>query len=402
MIKKLRIKIITLIVSIFAIVIFVFATGISIYSTHKIKIEFYNSIQMELKNYDRPAEEDKVMIGEGSTGGRNVEVCVIEKNKETNELAIKSENYYIDDNLLENVVNDVISAKTKSGELKKYKLAFACDENKDNIIVAVADISHINKEMASIWITSMSLSFLLVLIIFLVSLVLSKIIIKPVESSIDEQKRFIADASHELKTPLTVISANNKILLDKFKKNKDAVEWLESSQEEIKDMNLIVSDMLALAKTDSKENITKKKANISKIAKQVCLQFDAVAYDKNIFLNFDIADDLEFVCNEVLIKRLFVILVDNAIKYEQYGGSVNIKLFKENDKYIFLVKNSGSLIPSEDLPHIFERFYRVDKSRSSSGTGLGLAIAKNIASIHGGNIIATSNEKEGTIFKVIL
>ena len=175
-------------------------------------------------------------------------------------------------------------------------------------------------------------------------------------------------------------------------------EWLNSTSEEIKIMNDVLRDMLTLAQGEALSGITKVNADVSKIADGICLQFDAVAFEKNITLESRIQENVFADCDEKMIRRLFTILIDNAVKYEPEGGKVFVALQKNGNKTTFAVRNFGSTVKKEDLPHLFERFYRAGKSRSGGGVGLGLAIAKNIADLHGGTIKAASSETTGTLF----
>ena len=179
----------------------------------------------------------------------------------------------------------------------------------------------------------------------------------------------------------------------------EMVKVLESSNEEIELMSSIINDMLTLAKSENINEVSKENINISKLASKVCLQFDTVAFEKNIKLSYEIEEEIYMFSNEKMMKQLFMILVDNAIKYEIENGEVSIKLKIVNNKIIFVVNNKNSEISEEDLPHIFDRFYKADKSRSSCGVGL--AIAKNIVALHNGEIKAISNKDDGTIFRVI-
>ena len=163
-------------------------------------------------------------------------------------------------------------------------------------------------------------------------------------------------------------------------------------------MNDVLRDMLTLAQGEALSGITKVNADVSKIADGICLQFDAVAFEKNITLESRIQENVFADCDEKMIRRLFTILIDNAVKYEPEGGKVFVALQKNGNKTTFAVRNFGSTVKKEDLPHLFERFYRADKSRSGGGVGLELAIAKNIADLHGGTIKAASSETTGTLF----
>lgn len=146
----------------------------------------------------------------------------------------------------------------------------------------------------------------------------------------------------------------------------------------------------------------KTDTDLSKILSGVTLQFEAVAYEKTVELNADIADGVRIKCDQKAIKKLFTILIDNAIKYKPENGKALVTLKSAGKKAIFTVTNFGSVISETDLPHIFERFYRSAEARSREGVGLGLAIAKNLVDRHGGIIKVTSSKENGTTFKVEL
>ena len=167
-------------------------------------------------------------------------------------------------------------------------------------------------------------------------------------------------------------------------------------------MNDVLRDMLTLAQGEALSGITKVNADVSKIADGICLQFDAVAFEKNITLESRIQENVFADCDEKMIRRLFTILIDNAVKYEPEGGKVFVALEKSGTKTTFAVRNFGSTVKKEDLPHLFERFYRADKSRSGGGVGLGLAIAKNIADLHGGSVWVEESSEKGTTIAVEL
>lgn len=404
MIKKLRIKIIITIMSIIAMVIMVFSFGVSIFLVNKTEKELFSSMQMAINETNRPqdAENDKIEIGkEEPKNLAKTEICVVRYDREKKLVTIISKNSYINEETLDNAVSKVMEENKREGKLKTVGLIYCSENSPDGVKIAFADLSYLQKQNSNICLTIFFIDILFLVIMFCVSLLLSKFIVKPVQKSIEEQKRFIADASHELKTPLAVISANNKILTNEQSISDEQKKWLESSNEEIELMSSIINDMLTLAKSENINEVSKENINISKLASKVCLQFDTVAFEKNIKLSYEIEEEIYMFSNEKMMKQLFMILVDNAIKYEIENGEVSIKLKKVNNKIIFVVNNKNSEISEEDLPHIFDRFYRADKSRSSCGVGLGLAIAKNIVALHNGEIKAISNKDDGTIFRVI-
>lgn len=238
------------------------------------------------------------------------------------------------------------------------------------------------------------------IISYIISKKLSNIIVKPVEETMEKQKQFISDASHELKTPLAVIEANVDVLENKVGKNK----WMEYIQSEITSMNKLINDLLFLAKTENIKTIkNKEQINISDEIKMVSSMFESVAYEKSVNIKYDIQEDIKVNVDKEDIKQITSILLDNAIKHTESGNNVYVELKKEKGLNIIKIKNEGKPIPEEEQNKIFERFYRVDKSRNRSEKryGLGLAIAKTIVEKYNGKIGV--NCKNGiTEFKIVL
>ena len=169
-------------------------------------------------------------------------------------------------------------------------------------------------------------------------------------------------------------------------------------------MRGLVNDLLFLAKLDYKENlISSKEINLSDLVWSVILPFESLIFENNKKLESNIDSDIFFTGNENQIKQLVVILIDNAIKYCSEKGTIKINLNKNQNKINLWVNNSAVPIPKEEQKHIFERFYRVDKSRvrENGGYGLGLSIAKEIVELHKGQILVTSDEENGTTFKIV-
>lgn len=240
---------------------------------------------------------------------------------------------------------------------------------------------------------------------FIISLFFSRWALRPVQTAWTKQRQFIADASHDLKTPLTVIQANTEILLSNPEETVQSQEqWIESTQLEALQMQQLVKDLLFLARMDELPTPSQKNpVPISQIVETESLQFEIIAFEQGVQLNTDIEPNLTVLGEEAKIHRLVTILLDNACKYAPSGNEVDVKLTKTDSGIQLTVHNTGSYIKQQDLEHVFDRFYRLDSSRTNSQNshGLGLAIAKAIIEEQGGSIKAISSEENGTTFTVI-
>lgn len=244
-------------------------------------------------------------------------------------------------------------------------------------------------------------------VLFLISCVLAKLAVRPVQKAWTQQQQFLADASHELKTPLTVILANNDILLAHQKDTVQAQsKWVESTKAEATHMKNLVNSLLYLARSDASQSTPVMSAvPLGEITMNIALQFEPVAFDKGLELDYtDIDTTIRIEGDATKLNQLLHILVDNACKYGKGGGTVDLHLQRNNGGARLMVHNGGKPIDPEDLPHIFERFYRSDKARTQKnqegGYGLGLAIAKSIVEDHHGKISVTSTKESGTTFTV--
>lgn len=291
-----------------------------------------------------------------------------------------------------------------SGLLSAYSLRYYVSTDNSETRIAFLDASSDIAAMAELVVSSLLIGILALLAFFFVSLLLANLALKPVEATWNRQKQFVADASHELKTPLTVILANQKILLAHPEKTvAQQSQWIENTQSEGERMKSLVEDLLFLAKTDDGGiNETLSEVNLSDIAQGSILSFASLAFESGITLNDRILPGIVLIGSEPKLRRLCGVLLDNALKYVNRQGTVEIDLRAENGNAILRVCNTGTPIPPEELPHLFERFYRVDRARSAGGYGLGLSIAQSIVKAHGGKIAVSSTAETGTTFVVTL
>lgn len=236
--------------------------------------------------------------------------------------------------------------------------------------------------------TSIIVFIIFAVIFVFVSKIITNWIVKPAEESFDKQKNFIADASHELKTPLAVIMASN----DAIEKTETNSRWINNIKTEADRMNHLISKLLDLASTENISNSKLINGNLSKTIELAALTFEGRALEKQCSIKLDIEEDIQYKYDDNDIKQLIEILLDNAIKHSFESSDIFLSLKKMSNKITLSVKNQGDLIPKGAEEHIFERFYRIDKARSQKDNsyGLGLSIAKNIAKNNNAHIYAYS------------
>ncbi|MGN0559275.1 MAG: sensor histidine kinase [Acutalibacteraceae bacterium] len=317
-------------------------------------------------------------------------------------LSTDMHNAKIDGYSLEQAVKIAVAQGNRAGEIGKYDLMFAKEEKAETITVIFADSSGVYSNLWSTLAVCTGLFAAGLLVVFFISLALSGIAVNPVKAAWEKQKHFVADASHELKTPLTVILANNNIVMaHKSSTVQEEMKWLQSTEEEAHHMKRLIDQMLFLAKSDADSKPPElREVNVSELIEATALNFEPIAYEKEITIERIIQKDITAKSSPTLFTQLSHILIDNAVKYAEQASVVTIRLEKIRERICFSVNNRGNVISADDIEHIFDRFYRAEKSRTSGGFGLGLSIAKNIVKTLGGKISVKSDEQTGTTFTV--
>lgn len=295
--------------------------------------------------------------------------------------------------------NEILNKKTTQeiniGNLYSTDYSYA---KKDEKYIIIVDNTSTKIRLNSLSKITMIIALISEIIITIISFKLTEWATKPVEETFNKQKQFIEDAAHELKTPLAVIMAN----ADNLEMDEKNDKWIYNIKTESERMNKLIIRLLTLAKLEHKKEQTYSKVDLSKTVEMSVLTFESLIYEKNIKLQYNIAEDIQFKCNPDDIKQIMSIFMDNAIEHSyEENGEIIVTLEKDKNDIILKVKNKGNPIPKEEQKRIFERFYRSDESRNrdTNHYGLGLAIAKNIVTIYGGDI-SVYNENEYTTFKV--
>ena len=297
-------------------------------------------------------------------------------------LVIKNEppTVYSDEEL-KALAQDIISSGESTGT--QDNLAFLKVDKGGYILVAFMDNTVINESAMTLFRYTLIFGGVALVLFFFLSRFLAKKIVAPLEESYQKQRQFISDAGHELKTPVSVVSANAELLSRELGDN----QWLQNIQYENERMGLLVGQLLNLART---ENITPQMEHIdfSRLVAGEMLPFESVAFEKELVLNSNIKSGIMVEGNSTQLKQLTSILLDNAIRHSKPDGEVRLTLTKDRGIAEISVINKGDEIPAEYREQIFERFYRMDTARNGEDKhyGLGLAIAKAIVNAHHGHI----------------
>ena len=268
-----------------------------------------------------------------------------------------------------------------------YKTRKVGNDNKE--ITLMENENAINRLKTTI-IFAIVIGALGIIIIYIIARKIAQVIVKPVEETFEKQKQFISDASHELKTPLAVIEANADVLGNKIGENK----WIEYIQNEVQSMNKLVNDLLTLARIGNTNTVNNQKFNLSKEVQMAVAVFESIIFENKIDLETNINENIEFTGDKDDIKHIISILLDNAIKHTAETKKIIVNVEKEKNEIKIEVKNQGEEIPKEEQSKIFERFYRIDKSRNRNEKryGLGLPIAKELVGKYKGTIMVSCKE----------
>jgi two-component system sensor histidine kinase CiaH len=310
-----------------------------------------------------------------------------------------------DQEIAQTAVNLALEEGAQAGDVSfdGYNFAYKSQPIAGGFRLAMVDISGQRRNLRNTLLIIFGVCLTTLAFLYILSHSFAKRAITPIKEAFDKQKTFVADASHELKTPLSVLNANLSVLQsDPEQSVGSQQQWLNAMEDQTRRMNGLINDMLLLARMDAGViDMPKCPVDLGDLLRGVLLSFEAVLFEKGIRLNSQIEEGIFVVgCREKL-SRLAYILLDNAGKHTPAGEEVRATLRRERNQAIFCVYNNGPAIPPEQLERIFDRFYRADsaRARQDGGCGLGLAIAKSIAEEAGGSIRAQSGG-QGTVFTV--
>lgn len=308
----------------------------------------------------------------------------------------------------ENAKNEALSKNSIEG---KFKLdgtnwAFTIKSYEGIQRITFLDITSRQSILTTLIYTFLAAALVMIIVIFFISRFFANKAIRPIKEAFDKQKQFIGDASHELKTPLAVINTNVDVLLSNEENSiQSQAKWLHYIKSEVERMTKLTNDLLYLTQIDTSDvKMIFSEFSMSDIVENVIMTMEAVIFENNRMLSYNIEPNLRFYGNSEQMKQVVMILLDNALKYANDNGNIDLSLKKEHNNIVLSVTNTGKGIAEEHLTKIFDRFYRIDRSRSrdSGGYGLGLSISKAIVEQHGGKIYAKSIIDKSTTFTVEL
>lgn len=395
MIKKLRRKFVivnmiivtVMLVVIFGLIILFTKTNMELES-----IQMLRSVSMMPVRPDMPDESSDKIIPS---------IFSIHRARENKYITSGSEVVdFSDKELLSELFDTALKSNTQTGVLKDYNLRFFVQNTPAFQTVVFADTSLENAIISQLVRTCLFIIVLSFGVFFVISLLLARWTVKPVETAWNEQKQFVADASHELKTPLTVIMTNAEMLQDSNHSEEKKIQFSENILTMSKQMRGLTESLLELARSDNHTARTVfDNVDFSGLVSDAVLPFEPLYYEKGLTLNYEIQDDITVSGDGVQLCRLADILLDNAMKYSYPQTEVMISLKRNNNFCIFSITNHGDTISKTNLKNIFKRFYRMDKARSMNHSyGLGLAIAESIVLEHSGKIWAESADGVNTFY----
>lgn len=379
MIRRLRWKVIGLNMGmVFCVLLAVFA---AVYFSSRTVIA--RSVQQQLQQV--------LQTGSGydlSQPGQEGVPCFVAEVYASGTVRVSGNSYYdlTDKAALADIVTAALSADNDEGVLAEHHLRYLRQTGLLSTRIAFTDSTLEQATLRSLLTGSLLIGLAALAVLFACSYVLSGAVTRPVDRAWQQQKQFLSDASHELKTPLTVILSSAELLEQSAAPEQK--QYVDNVRAESRRMKRLVEDMLTLSRVErGGEHLPDTTADLSDAAADAALRFEPVAYEAGHTLSYDIAPGLLVRGDSGKLEQAVAVLLDNAIKYAAPGTEVRLDAVRQGKNACLWVENEGDPIPADKLPHIFDRFYRADESRTDGGSfGLGLPIARAIVEAHRGTI----------------
>lgn len=383
MIRKLRLKIV----------------GISVIAVAVLLVSVLAAVALSTRSQMVRASESRLqealaghMLSGAQPGSSGGQPCFVADIYADGTVRLAGSGYYDLDNdaLILSIVQDALQRESREGVLQDYGLRYMRQTGTLTVRLAFTDCSQEQATMRSLLLRMGGVSLAALLLLTGVSYWLAGFAVKPVQQAWQEQKQFVSDASHELKTPLTVILSSAELAASETDGEKSR-QYLDNIHAESLRMKDLVEDMLTLARTESGARLPEEAVDLSDTVLESALAFEPVAFENGKPMEYTVQPELTVSGRSAQLRQVADILLDNAVKYAEPGSPIQMTLRREGRNAVLWVENRSAPIPPEKLGHLFDRFYRVDESRTGGeGFGLGLAIARTIVQSHRGSIGCTS------------
>ena len=397
MIKKLRIKFICVIMAIVMVLlgiimgVVIHFTGRSLEDQSISLMRSIAAIPFEKGNPGTPPEDN----------GRPP-VFVVQISELGEVIVVEDGGYFVlsDQDYLQRLINQTLASDRETGELKEDGLRYLKSRSPMGLTIVFSDITTETATMRNLVCSCVIIYFAAMLIFLIITILLSRWIVKPVETAWEQQRQFVADASHELKTPLSVIMANAELIQNEDAGEEERTKLSGNILTMTYQMRSLVENMLEMARVDNGNvQMRLERLHFSQLITDAVLSFRLLYEEKGLPLRWEIPEGICLQGSEHHLYQVMDVLLDNALKYSTPGGEVRVALENSGRSCVLSVASPGEPISKEDLKNIFKRFYRVDKARAINGSyGLGLSIAESIVQTHKGKIWAESENGVNTFF----
>ena len=379
MIRKLRWKVVGLNMGmVFCVLLAVFA---AVYFSSRAVIS--RNVRQQLQQALQPSSGYELY-----RPGQEGLPCFVAEVYASGTVRVSGNSYYdlTDKAALAEIVTAALAAESGEGVLPAHHLRYLRQEGLLSTRIAFTDSTLEQATLRSLLTGSLLIGLAALAVLFACSYMLSGAVTRPVDRAWAQQKQFLSDASHELKTPLTVILSSADLLRRSAAPEQEA--YIDNIQAESRRMRSLVEDMLTLFRAQkSAGTLPDTTADVSEMAVTAALRFEPVAFEAGHLLEYDITPGLSARGDGARLGQALAVLLDNAVKYAAPGTPIQLDAARQGSRAVLTVTNRGEDIPADKLPHIFDRFYRADEARTDgSSFGLGLAIAKAIVDAHRGTI----------------
>ena len=392
MIKKLRIKFICINMATVVVMLCAIFSLFYISKTNNMENESLRSMQMAM---------DQPRMMEGPVMDNHLPYIIIQVNEGKTIEKVDSGAYTItNQSALEEIVSEVMNSNKTYDVISRYSMRYLKQDRMNAHFIILSDISDEINTLNSILRVCILIGIFSFLAFLVISILLSKWAIQPVEEAWNQQRQFVSDASHELKTPLAVICTNSDLLSSNEYSDEEKNQFISNIQTVSRHMKVLVEQMLELARADNGTiKSTMEEVDVYPVVSEVALTMEALLFEKGHEITLDLCEDVKVIANREKLGQVVEILLDNAGKYASENGKISISLKKFKHHCVFYVANEGSPIPKTELNNLFKRFYRLDSARQRDGSfGLGLSIAYQFVNDFKGKIWADSKDGINTFY----